>query len=318
MTTKKAVPRRLYKYSSFSGYTLDALIANDLYFANPRTFNDPLDTKPCLETDLESDELEQILRILITQRIKEEMTAAAKTMKIKGPRSLEHIETHSQSTADRIIAEIRYQATDPDYDMQNPEQFLFGKYMEDELIRRYDRGVFSLAENSDCPLMWSHYVDQHKGICIGYSVPENEESNLHKVVYGGKRFIKASMVASMLRGDDSARIAVDKSVLARKAHNWRYEREWRLVGRQGSQDSPLQLKEVIFGMRCSDAIKFAVAKALQSEDLGIKFYEIRERRGQFLLGRERLNTDELFYILPRRYLDMSKFFEPVIENESGA
>ncbi len=53
----KKLPRRLYKYRPFNNQTLDMMVSETLFFADPATFNDPLDTKPCLKTDLENGEL---------------------------------------------------------------------------------------------------------------------------------------------------------------------------------------------------------------------------------------------------------------------
>src|SRR5690606_958116 len=125
-----------------------------------------------------------------------------------------------------------------------------------------------------------------------------------KITYGGSRLIEASTVAAMLDGNDAARRKVDEAVLTRKARNWRYEREWRLVGPRGPQDSPLELEEVVFGMRCSYTVKFAIVRALEGRRHPIKFYEIRERRGRFLLGKYVVDTDELSVSLPRRALDV--------------
>jgi hypothetical protein len=77
----------------------------------------------------------------------------------------------------------------------------------------------------------------------------------NKVEYGGSRLVQASKVAAMLEGDNMARQAVDTAVLLRKAASWRYEREWRLVGQRGLQNSPLELEEVIFGIRSESAVK---------------------------------------------------------------
>lgn len=310
---KRKIPERLYKYRAFSNRTLDALIADQLFFADPSTFNDPLDSKPSLATDLDGDALADILARLVEQRVSAEMSAAAKTIKYHGPKTLNHIAAHSRRRAEQMIADVRYNATDPVYEVDDSARFLFGQYIEDELLRRYDKGIVSLAGRSDCPLMWSHYGDQHKGVCIGYSVPGSAATDLHKVTYGGSRLIEASTVAAMLGGDDDARRKVDEAVLTRKAIDWRYEREWRLVGPRGPQDSPLELEEVVFGMRCSHTVKFAVVCALERRRRPVKFYEIRERRGRFLLGRYVLDTDELFVSLPRRALNVQDFFEPTAD-----
>jgi hypothetical protein len=40
------LPKRLYNYRAFSNLTRDMLVADNLFFADPSTFNDPLDTNP--------------------------------------------------------------------------------------------------------------------------------------------------------------------------------------------------------------------------------------------------------------------------------
>lgn len=307
--TRRKIPRRLYKYRAFSNRTLDALIADQIFFADPGTFNDPLDTKPTLDTDIDADALATILARLVEQRVRAEMNAAAKTIRYSGPKTMSHIAAHSRRRAEQVVAEIRYHATNPEYDIEDPARFLFGQYVEDELLRRYGKGIVSLAERANCPLMWSHYGDQHKGVCIGYSIPARAGGDLHKISYGGSRLIAASAVAAMLDGDEEARRKVDDAVLTKKAIDWRYEREWRLIGPRGPQDSPLEMEEVVFGMRCSHTVKFAIVKALAGRSRPVRFYEIRERRGRFLLGRHVLDTDELAVSLPRRRLDVYDDFE---------
>src|SRR4051812_30795645 len=64
----------------------------------------------------------------------------------------------------------------------------------------------------------------------------------------------------------------------------------RPAGRPGS---PLEMEEVVFGMRCSITVKYTIVRALVDRPRPVKFYEIRERRGKFLLGKYVLDTDEL-------------------------
>lgn len=301
--------RRLYKYRSFSNRTLTMLVEDVVYFADPTTFNDPLDTKPTLKTDLDSDALEVILSQLIEQRTSAEMSAAAATIKYRGPKTIDHIARHSRKKAEQLLADIRYNATNPEYELDDPAQFLLGQYVQDELLRRYDKGVFSLAERANCPLMWSHYGDQHRGLCLGYSVPEAANSGVHKIRYGGSRVVEASAVSAMLGGDGDARREVDDAVLLRKAKPWAYEREWRLIGSRGEQDSPLELEEVVFGTRCSTSVKYAVVKALEGRDRAVQFFEIREQSGSFLLKKRSLDTDELCVSFPRRCRSLDHVFD---------
>ena len=214
---EERLPKRLYKYRALTNRTLDSIVSDEVYFAHPSTFNDPLDTRPSLETNVGNDKLEEVLRELLERRINAEKTAAAKSIRYKGPRTVDHIERLSRHQADRRVKSIKYHASNTEYSGEKHKQFLLRHSIEEELLRQYDKGIVSLAERSTCPLMWSHYGDQHRGICIGYSIPGRVADNVHKVKYHGGRLIQAGKLASMLAGSKTARREVDEAVLLRKA-----------------------------------------------------------------------------------------------------
>lgn len=307
-------PRLLYKYRAFSPRLLDMLVADELYYSDPGDFNDPLDCRPSLDANLPNDQLEGILSRLREQRALAEMQAAAKSLKYRGPKTIEHIARHSHKEAARLLEDIRYHATDPSYEVDDPLQWILRGYLETELLRRYDRGIVSFGARATCPLMWSHYGDQHHGICAAYSVPAEAAPNIHKIAYGGSRKVLASDVAAM-ENDASARRRVDEAVLLRKVASWRYEREWRLVGKRGVQDSPLELEEVIFGIRCKATVKFTIVQALANRARPVRFYEMREMFGTFRLKKYALDTDELSASLPRRSRSAFEMFEDLDKAE---
>lgn len=308
MSKQPNMPTRAYKYRAFSNRLLDMLVDDELYYANPSDFNDPLDSRPTLAADLDVHQLEQLLSRLVEQRTKAEMTAAAKAIKYRGPRTIDHIARHSRTKAAQLIREVEYAAGNPIYEVMDPHRFLLGQYLEEELLRRYDRGIVSFGSRATCPLMWSHYGDQHRGICAGYSVPADAADQLHKINYGGSRNVKASDVYAM-DTDAAARRRVDEAVLLRKAASWRYEREWRLIGTRGSQPSPLELEEVVFGIRCQPTVKYAIVKALESRRRPVQFHEMHEVSGTFQLRKRRLDVDELGVSLPRRSRDALEAFK---------
>jgi hypothetical protein len=299
MPSDNRVPKRLYKYRSFSNWTLSMLVDDNIYYADPRTFNDPLDAKPNLAPDLDNAGLEEILVRLIEGRVHEEMKSAANAIRYKGPKTISHIARQSLKAAENRIASIRYYSTDPELKGGDPVQRLLALDIEEELLRIYTRGIVSLAERATCPLMWSHYGDQHRGICLGYSVPDSAV-DVRKIRYGGSRAVLASDVAAMLAGDDVARQRVDEAVLLRKARPWAYEREWRLIGKQGALPSPLELQEVIFGMRCDSAVVYAVIQALAPRSRQVRFHEIREQRSKFVLTKRQVDVDEVANSRPHR------------------
>ena len=109
-------PRRLYKYRAFSDRALNMLVFDKLFYADPTTFNDPLDTKPTLVPDLPPADLEWCLQELVQNRVRAEMQAAAKTLRYSGVRTAAHIEEKAQLQATRLISDAHYHATNPDFD----------------------------------------------------------------------------------------------------------------------------------------------------------------------------------------------------------
>lgn len=314
MERDKRLPTRLYKYRALTARTLDMVVGDQLHFADPSKFNDPLDTRPSLDNDVGVAELGKILWMLTEQRIASEMRTAADAMRLKGPKTTDLIEKRSRGRADERMAEFEYSALDPEFDAEANLKYR----IELELLRRYERGIVSLAERNDCPLMWSHYGDQHRGICLGYSVPERAAGDVHRVAYDGDRLVRASEVEAMLNGDDEARARVDAAVLLRKAESWSYEQEWRLIGRRGTGGSPLDLEEIVFGMKCKDSVKYAVMKSLEERSGSVEFHQMREERGTFRLRKEELTCDdELFVHFPERHLDMLEGFEDLTVGDAA-
>lgn len=209
MAANEERPDRVYKYRAFSHHTLDMLVEDRLYFADPLTFNDPLDTKPKLDPDIANPALERVLELLVVQRVEAELKAAAKTIRYKGPKTLDHITRQSQSAFRRRLEDLRYHATNPEITAADPLQLLLAAEVEAELLRRYDKGIVAFGERADCPLMWSHYGDQHNGVCIGYSIPA--DASVHRVRYDAEPLVKASLVEAMLDGKAGAQGQVDNA-----------------------------------------------------------------------------------------------------------
>jgi hypothetical protein len=312
------VPSLLYKYRHFDERTIELLCADTVYYADPSTFNDPLDTKPCVDADCDVATMERTVYELVRRRVEDEMKTGARTVKYRGPKTTSHIEKHSRGAAQQMIDGLKYDATNPEYTDDPPGAlaFVLAHAIERELLKQYNKGILSLGMRHDCPLMWSHYGAQHRGICVGYTVPPEAQPQLHEVQYGGDRNVRASDVARMvLDHDEQARLAVDEAVLLRKAPDWRYEKEWRLLGSRGAVDSPLEMVEIVFGMRCSRSVMHAVVSALSGRAKPIQFYEMNEVRGTFELRRSELDVDELSVTYPRRALSIFEGFDVLLEDD---
>jgi hypothetical protein len=108
------------------------------------------------------------------------------------------------------------------------------------------------------------------------------------------------LISALVQDDDAeARKNLDRDVLLRKAQGWSYEKEYRLLGFQGEQDSPLLLKEVTFGLRCPRSVVHAVAKALDGRHNQMRYFEMYEVRGSFVLRRSEVDLTELGMYMPK-------------------
>ena len=312
------IPKIFYRYRGFGTNTLDSLCHDSLYFAHPGTFNDPLDCNPTIECDSSLDELRHLLSVLIRRRVNAEVLASLSQARLKGDRATAHAERRSRSEAQSRLADIAYHSTNPEYEVSESEAegWLLASEIQSELRRSYERGVCCFSTTYANPLLWSHYGDQHRGLCIGYGLDRMPEPELHRVVYGGKRSVKTSVLTrALVHEEPQARSELDRDVLLRKARGWGYEKEWRLVGVQGSQDSPLLLQEVTFGLRCPMSVVHAVTQALAGRDTTIRYYEMYEVDGRFLLRRSEVSLDELGAHMPKTAQSGVEIFGDLDENK---
>lgn len=294
------------------------LCCDTVYFANPGSFNDPLDCSPTVECDSGLEELRGLLTHLIQMRVNAEVLSYLKKAQISGGNANELARKNAHREAARSLEYIADYASNPDYEdnVVDAESWLLAQEIEHEIGRHYEKGVCCFSTSYSSPLLWSHYGDQHNGVCVGYSTERIPAPHLQKVVYGGGRAIKSSALAkAFLFGDKQSKLELDKDVLLRKAIGWRYESEWRLIGVQGVQDSPLLLKDVTFGLRCSSSVKHAVVRSLSGRDSNVIFYQIYAVRGSYSLRRRKILSDE-FNDLPYTAISGMEMFDPSEDEDS--
>lgn len=167
------MPRQIatfYRYRVFNTSTLDSLCRDTLHFAHPGTFNDPLDCSPTVERDSSREDLRNLLSVLIRRRIGAEVLSSLGQARVKGEGAIAHAKKSALSEARNELANIGYNATNPEYAISeaNAEGWLLTSEIQRELHRHYERGVCCFSTTYARPLLWSHYGEQHRGLCIGY------------------------------------------------------------------------------------------------------------------------------------------------------
>ena len=305
-------PKTIFKYQPINSQTMIGLLNDQLYFSDPGHFNDPFECKPALIIDSKKSTLQKILAHLVSERVKKETLQALDNANVKGEKAAQHSMQTGKNAATEIIQDLQYSANNPFWEIppEEAELHLLSNTIRKELLQRYDRGICCFTDLFDHPLMWSHYANQHQGICVGYTLDRQPEPSIFPVQYGGDRTIKSSLIEdALIKKDPQAQHYLDQQILFRKAPEWHYEKEWRLLGPRGRHFSTLKLSEIIFGLRCSMSMKYTFFSLLENRSPKIDFYEMIENQKSFDLNRQELDTTD-FHNFPHVARSATEVFGP--------
>lgn len=305
------IPKRLFKYLSFTPRVLQQLCTGDIYYADPSSFNDPLDCRPSVVPDLPIAELKDVLAQLILRRVSKEVSTTMEKLRFKTETIAARGESLAHQIFETLVQNIKYGADHPD--VADVNQHITSQLIdaiEFELRKAYDQGVLCLSTRYDSPLMWSHYADQHRGLCVEFDVSKLPPGALRKVVYGTSREIAASSIRSWLREDSlAARKEIEQACLLTKSTEWNYEGEYRMLGRIGLQTSVASMRSITFGLRCDHALQYATIAALGGKSSPLQFFEITSPGSRFELTRTEVSIAETLSGMPR--INIMEDFEPI-------
>lgn len=273
---------KLYKYRAFGVNTLTMLCDSHVYYSDPSQFNDPLDCDPSIIDDVPLQRIEHLYYQM-------------------------YINDKGKEKEDAVIQNIRNISTEyGNYTKGKGVESYYKKIIVDHIKQLLDKimknkGVLSLAEQWDSPLMWSHYADEHKGICIEYDISSSIRGAPQKVDYEGARGISTStLIDWVLNDSESAKREIENKYFYTKANQWKYEYEWRYVNdSQGSVFAPFNITGIYFGMRCNLAVISSIVKLMNGSKSNLKFYNTRVKQNSFDLRKSEVEVGELEACTPR-------------------
>src|SRR3984885_100740 len=133
----------LYKYINIEPHLTSLLTNHELWFSDPYSFNDPYDCN--LSFNLDNIEFGKIYDYLVS--------------------------------ANELVVEKMTKN-----DLKKRAEFLFNNplYLEEltELIIKDEinnKGIYCLSEADDILLMWSHYANCHKGVCLTFDLEKDRQ-----------------------------------------------------------------------------------------------------------------------------------------------
>lgn len=147
------------------------------------------------------------------------------------------------------------------------------------------RGMLCFSATWRDPVLWAHYASQHKGICIGFNIPDE----LCKPV----TYISQRMPFPDLTRCDEMQVAAD--MLFKKYVNWQYEQEVRLWVALSEKedgryycyfDNTLVPATVIVGAQCTQP-KSAFDRALEGLSYDVALIKARPGFSDFEIVRDK-------------------------------
>jgi len=197
-----------YKFHTVNKNLFKLIINQELWFANPKSFNDPYDCNIDVQKIEDTERLIQLVKTKYGQDIREKVEA--------NPNKVDALKEQL-----RKIAKSSY------------EKF----------------GICCFSMFCDHILMWSHYADNHKGICLKFDSKYDPDTfRVSSIV----RYVEEYPKIEFSYGEGIDEIL---EVGRYKFLPWSYEQEIRVLKLDGEgtrQFNMACLKEVIFGANCSE------------------------------------------------------------------
>lgn len=230
-----------YKYQFFEN--LAFLSADKLFISDPANFNDPFDLKLTFEDDSSMGGFPMsALQSAFANAIDE----------------WPHIADHWAYDADTFETMKKWAI-----------RGLPLVYVEQAIERRFQKfGVACFSTESNQPLMWSHYGNSHRGMCVQYFVQPMTlaaDRNFLQYPVNYTTILPSIPLTEVLFSPRN----VGQRILATKSIDWAYEKEWRLVhlsskGAAVEMPAGIELGSIIIGLSAS------ASERAQAFDKGIK------------------------------------------------
>ena len=246
-------PDYLYKYCSHE--TAHQMIENEsIRFATRSHFNDPFDIAPVMS-------------------------------KMKEREILAYYDASPQSFKERGLSKSTWKKQ-----LKNNGPTLIERISKVAIDNLNMFKITCLSENSNHILMWSHYADGHKGVCLQFKDIKQclnvGKINMH---YERVNYVPCDKRPTLkpLSRDHASII----ETLSTKYDIWEYEQEWRIIAYSDTfPSSEAYIKMLkrfltgcVFGIDMSEEDKVAFKQLCQIKGFDIKFKQARMHKTKYAL-----------------------------------
>lgn len=226
----------IYKYYSIDKFTIKSLINNEIFFSNPLNFNDPFEIEYLLE--LERLSPKQFIDFF--------------------PSELKNIDTfHVKEKEFRFREKQVFNK-----EVKN------NKHLKNAVFEKIGFSCFS--KKNDEFLMWSHYGDKHRGICMEFNREKLDLAiniGVEDISYETKLPKIRATIKNLGNNEENL-----KKIMLTKLMHWEYESEVRaavyLNESRGNlyNYKPDILESIIFGCKTTTDDKELIRNILKLHD----------------------------------------------------
>ena len=239
----------LYKYMAINSNLFSLLINNELWFSKPSDFNDPYDCN--LSYDLSAMTYEYLYN------------------------TLRFYDRNRDGNDEAIKNRALYLSNNP---------LEIEKIGKDVIQEKLDKkGIACFSESCEILLMWSHYANSHKGICLTFNF--DNDIDFPRFAYK----VEYPDFYPKIKSIGGDQLKHDQQIFANKSKEWEYEKEIRIIRDSKWHDkfrgaiafNPIVLTEIKFGYKSSEEdIKTVSNLALQKYP-HIKLYRSQLKKAEF-------------------------------------
>jgi len=280
--------KNFYKYCKIDQYLYSLIINHELKLSNPKIFNDPFDSNPRLkiteDKELAKNLFELLMKYINWQKKEIENLQSFHELHLKFHAIIGFFKSNmnfnlytieSENHDYKLIELYTFYNYPGIYDTLWNLDFIEiqNKMFQDYIFLMIDINNYRLSCGSntpECPVMWGHYADNHRGVCLEFKLFDDKGKNTFN--FSKEDIIQVSEINYTNEPIDILNMPLeevgklDVRLLSTKSEKWKYEKEIRLIGKEKeflkfNRDS---LVNIIFGCKSTKKDRWTIAFLLRN------------------------------------------------------
>jgi hypothetical protein len=296
----------MFKYSSINSYSLRNLQKNQIYFNNPLNFNDPFDTfQPAIMSEISNEKFVEIFNKTSKRKFDTKSLLAILNKTISKEKLYEFCEEHAEymfdfnikdenqifDSKEDFLKQINDSEESKNNSIDNISRFFqfIKQRLQTSVINNLHQmrkdslskiGVSCFSKNNSNLLMWSHYADSHRGMCLEFDSKAQPFSKSFEVLYKSK--IPKINMDSLLNEELDSEFIIN--LLSFKSIDWKHEEELRIFHQESNKCYVYpsnSLKAIYFGLRADQSDIEIVCSIIKSQNPDVQFYRMEKKELTF-------------------------------------